>query len=68
MKAQVILKGEVSTQTELEEEAILIPEAFHTVVNERDQLLGDLNYLKKKLHSVITENEKLLRYLTKHDL
>ena len=59
---------EVSTQTKLEEEAILIPEAFHTVVNERDQLLGDLNYLKKKLHSVITENEKLQRYLAKHDL
>jgi hypothetical protein len=37
-------------------------------VNERDRLIGDLNYLKKKLQSLINDNEKLQRSLSKHGL
>ena len=43
-------------------------EDYQSIVNERDRLFGDLNYLKKKIQSVITENEKLQRCLAKHDL
>lgn len=37
-------------------------------MGERDKLLGDLNYLKKKLQSVVSEKEKLLKTLNKHGL
>ena len=41
---------------------------MESVKSERDKLLGDVNYLKKKLQSVVLENEKLIRTLQKQGL
>ena len=35
---------------------------------ERDKLIGDINYLKKKLQSVLLENEKMLRAMQRQGL
>lgn len=38
-------------------------EEIEVIKAERDKLLGDNNYLKKKLQSVVLENEKMMRAL-----
>ena len=38
-------------------------EEIEVIKAERDRLLGDNNYLKKKLQSVVLENEKMMRAL-----
>ena len=44
-----ILRLERAVQTEEEEKSIDISEDYQSIVNERDRLIGDLNYLRKKL-------------------
>lgn len=38
------------------------------VKGERDKLLGDINYLKKKMQTLVQENEKMLRALQRQGL
>ena len=34
-------------------------ERIHEIMNERDKLIGENNYLKKKIQSITSDNEKL---------
>ncbi len=56
-KSEVV---EIEVQTEDGNE---VNEEIEVVKAERDRLLGDNNYLKKKLQSVVLENEKMMRTL-----
>ena len=43
-------------------------EELEIVKGERDKLLGDINYIKKKMQTLVQENEKMLRAMQRQGL
>jgi hypothetical protein len=59
------VSNEMETQTDIISEK---NEELEIVKGERDKLLGDINYMKKKMQTLVQENEKMLRAMQRQGL
>jgi hypothetical protein len=59
------VNNEMETQTDIISEK---NEELEIVKGERDKLLGDINYMKKKMQTLVQENEKMLRAMQRQGL
>jgi hypothetical protein len=59
------VNSEMETQTDIISEK---NEELEIVKGERDKLLGDINYMKKKMQTLVQENEKMLRAMQRQGL
>jgi hypothetical protein len=59
------VNNEMETQTDILSEK---NEELEIIKGERDKLLGDINYMKKKMQTLVQENEKMLRAMQRQGL
>jgi hypothetical protein len=66
---EIVVHEKVSNEEETQTDIISENnEELEIVKGERDKLLGDINYLKKKMQTLVQENEKMQRAMQRQGL